>query len=243
MLLPLLLLLARAPPLAEPALAELMEDPPAAPTTTATTTAATATEATATAAPTATTATSFAPWALQFDAGLDVPVDQRLPMASVRLGGAGRLELPNLLVATIGLRTGYSYVAGQGAVADPTLGLDAAAFLMAHRVPLRGDLRLGVRADDGPFDRPLEMGIVASGGADLVFAQTNAFGRAASSTAVTPGLSLGAYLSFALDERLGIGVVGEWDSAAVDVRSTAPGVSGDLSAVRVALALSLSFGT
>ncbi|MDP2343398.1 MAG: hypothetical protein Q8O67_20740 [Deltaproteobacteria bacterium] len=229
LLLPMLLIRATAGTADLPPLAEIEE-----PTTAATTTAT---------MPPATTTAAFRPWVFGLETGLDVPVDQRLLMASARIAGGLRLDLPAGVVAGGGLRTGYSYVAGQGPVADAGLGVDDAAFLMAHRIPIRGEGRIGWRAADGPLDGPVEIGAIGSAGADVVLLQSNAFGRKGSSTALAPGFSVGGYLSFGLGDSLALGLLGEWDAAVVDLASTAPGVSGDLSAARLAITLSFAFGT
>lgn len=174
---------------------------------------------------------------LGLDAGLDLPVDDaRFPMASTRIELVWRAPLGGPLVVNLGLRSGYSYAAGESAVTDAALGVDEHALLMAHRIPLRGLARFGLRGEG------LEAGLQASGGADVVLLEARSFGRSASSNALTAAMSAGAYALVPMGDALSLGLVGEWDSALVDVAARTPGLSGDLSAMRIALLASFLFG-
>jgi len=174
---------------------------------------------------------------LGLDAGLDLPVDDaRFPMASTRVELVWRAPLGGPLVVNLGLRSGYSYAAGESAVSDAALGVDAHALLMAHRIPLRGLARFGLRGEG------LEAGLQASGGADVVLLEARSFGRSASSNALTAAMSAGAYALVPMGDALSLGLVGEWDSALVDIAARTPGLSGDLSAMRIALLASFLFG-
>lgn len=177
-------------------------------------------------------------WALGLEAGLDVPAPQRFPMASTRLELAWRTHLGAAVLGAVGARTGYSYVAGEHSAADPVLGVDEHALVMAHRIPMRVLVRMGLQSDS----LPMEVGAQASGGADVAIITAQSFGRGSSLTAVLPAFSAGAYLSIPMGDALGIGVVGEWDSALADLAAVAPGVSGDLSALRLAVLMTFAFG-
>lgn len=180
----------------------------------------------------------FHPWSLGLELGLDVPGTNRLPMASTRVDLGWRTPLGRGAFGGVALRTGYSYVAGEQAVADPVLGTDAHALLMAHRIPMRAQLRLGLKADGAP----VEVGVQVSGGADVAVIQAQSFGRQSSSTAVMPGLSAGGFMNVALGESVGLGALGEWDSATADLAAGTPGLSGDLSAIRIAVVMTFVFG-
>lgn len=214
------------PPLAEP------ETPPA--TAPATAPAASA----AGPAQTHAAPASLTPWAIGLELGLDIPAAQRFPMASTRLGIDWRTPLAAGVFGGVGLLSGYSYVAGEQAVADPVLGVDEHALVMAHRIPLRARLRLGLDADGAP----VAVGLQASGGADIAVVSAQSFGRQASLTSVMPALSVGGFLNIAMGPQLGLGVVGEWDSAQADLAAAAPGLSGDLSAFRLAILMTFGFG-
>ena len=203
--------------------------PPPAPAPPVTSTATT----TVAAAPTR----ALSPWDVALQLGLDVPGAPRLPMASTRVDVAMQLSLPSNAFASVGARTCYSYVAGDIAVVDPVLGVDEHALLMAHRVPVRLVGRAGLRGDDG-----LAAGLVVSGGADVALVQAQSFGRVAQTTSFVPGGSVGAFVTRNFGDTMQLGVVGEWDSAAVDLAAAAPGLSGDLSALRLALDLHFNFG-
>lgn len=225
-----------APTVIEPVVAEPPPPPPAPPppvTTTETTT--TATTATMVASPPATRALS--PWDVALQLGLDVPGAPRLPMASTRVDVGLQFALPGSTFAGVGVRTGYSYIAGDLAVVDPVLGTDEHALLMAHRVPVRLVGRAGLRADDA-----LAVGLVASGGVDVALVQAQSFGRVAAPTSFVPGASVGAFVTRAFGETMDIGVSGEWDTATVDLAASTPGLSGDLSSLRLALDLHFNFG-
>ena len=174
--------------------------------------------------------------ALSQEVGIDVPAAQRLPMASTRLELDWRLALPASAFAGVGLRSGYSFVSGEVAVADPVLGVDNHALLMAHRIPMRMVGRLGLNGDG------IDVGILASGGADVALIQAQSFGRGGSQTAVMPAGSVGGFLDIALGDALSLGVMGEWDSAVADLAALTPGLSGDLSALRLALVVNFLFG-
>ena len=174
--------------------------------------------------------------ALSLDVGVDIPAAQRLPMASTRLELDWRLTLPASAFAGVGLRSGYSFVSGEVAVADPVLGVDNHALLMAHRIPMRMVGRLGLNGDG------IDVGILASGGADVALIQAQSFGRGGSQTAVMPAGSVGGFLDIALGDALSLGVMGEWDSAVADLAALTPGLSGDLSALRLALVVNFLFG-
>ena len=63
---------------------------------------------------------------LFLDAGLDLPVDDaRFPMASTRVEFVWRAPLGGPLVVNLGLRSGYSYAAGESAVSSPVPALRA----------------------------------------------------------------------------------------------------------------------
>jgi hypothetical protein len=175
-------------------------------------------------------------WALGLEVGLDVPTAERLPMASTRVDLGWRMALPQSTFASVGLRTGYSYVAGETGAADPVLGVDEHALLMAHRIPVRAAGRLGLRADSGA-----EVGVLASGGVDVALVSAQSFGRVVSTTATTPAGSVGGFVSLPMGDAVGLALVGEWDAAAVDLAALTPGVPGDLSAFRLALAVNLRF--
>jgi hypothetical protein len=181
-------------------------------------------------------------WAVGLELGLDVPTAQRLPMASTRLDVLARLATIDAFQAHAGLRLGYSYAAGKGAVVDDTLGQDPAAFVMAHRVPLRVEGRLALRAPHLAGLGTSAVGVVGSAGADMLSLQARAFGRTGSVTNVTPGFSVGGFCETAVSDRVSVGLLGEWDSATFDLASTTPGVSGDFSAARVALTFSFALG-
>ena len=174
--------------------------------------------------------------ALSLDVGVDIPSAQRLPMASTRLELDWRLTLPASAFAGVGLRSGYSFVSGEVAVADPVLGVDNHALLMAHRIPMRMVGRLGLNGDG------IDVGIMASGGADVALIQAQSFGRVGTQTAVMPAGSIGGFLDIALGDALSLGVMGEWDSAVADLAALTPGLSGDLSALRLALVVNFLFG-
>lgn len=200
--------------------------------------AAPATPAVSAEAPAPTAAAPTAPhaMALSLDVGVDVPASQRLPMASSRLELGWRLALPASVFAGVGLRSGYSYVAGEVAVADPVLGVDNHALLMAHRIPMRMVGRLGLDGDG------VDVGVIASGGADIALIQAQSFGRVGSQTAVMPAGSVGGFLDIAMGDSLSLGVLGEWDAATADLAALTPGLSGDLSAFRLALVVNFLFG-
>jgi hypothetical protein len=179
----------------------------------------------------------LSPWELALQLALDVPAAPRLPMASTRVDVARQFALPASTFAAVGVRVGYSYVAGEVPVVDPVLGVDEHALVMAHRVPLRVVGRIGLRADDA-----LSAGLIGSAGADVAFAWAQSFGRVTSPQGLVPGASLGAFVSCALSESLLLGLVGEIDTAAIDLSAATPGLSGDLSAVRLALDLHIPFG-
>jgi hypothetical protein len=229
-----------APPAADPTAATTTPTPPTtttaptttAPTTTATTTTGVADSTTAPALP-----RRLSPWDVSLQLALDFPASPRLPMASTRIDVTRQFALPSQSFACLGVRTGYSYVAGDIAVVDPALGVDQHALLMAHRVPLRLVARAGLRADDG-----LAVGAIVSGGADVAAVQAQSFGRVATPLALVPGASLGAFATRSFGETMHFGVVGEWDSAALDLSATTPGLSGDLSALRIAFELHFDFG-
>jgi hypothetical protein len=147
-----------------------------------------------------------------------------------------QLELPGNAFATLGVRSGYSFVSGELAVADSVLGVDNHALLMAQRMPVRAAGRLGLRSES------VAAGVLASAGADVVNVHAQSFGRVADAMVLVPGASVGGFVTFALNDTAALGFVGEYDVAAVDLSALTPGVSGDLSAVRVALCLKLSFG-
>jgi hypothetical protein len=195
------------------------------------------TEATATVAAPPPSTRALSPWDVALQLGLDVPGAPRLPMASTRVDVAMQLSLPSQAFASVGARTGYSYVAGDVSVVDPVLGVDEHALLMAHRVPVRLVGRAGLRGDDG-----LAVGVLASGGADVALVQAQSFGRVAQTTSFVPGGSVGAFVTRNFGDTMQLGVVGEWDSATVDLAAAAPGLSGDLSALRLALDLHFNFG-
>ena len=206
----------------------LVQAPEAAPTTPAVSAEAPPPTAAAPAGPHA--------MALSLDLGVDVPASQRLPMASSRLELGWRLALPASVIAGVGLRSGYSYVAGEVAVADPVLGVDNHALLMAHRIPMRMVGRLGLDGDG------VDVGVVASGGADIALIEAQSFGRVGSQTAVMPAGSVGGFLDIAMGDALSLGVLGEWDAATADLAALTPGLSGDLSAFRLALVVNFLFG-
>jgi hypothetical protein len=222
---------APAPEPAPPAAAAAQDAPPA-PAPLATTTAALPPSPVAT-----TTIRALAPWDLALQIGLDVPGAPRLPMASTRLDLGLQFALPASTFGSVGLRTGYSYVAGDIAVVDPVLGVDEHALLMAHRVPVRLVGRAGLRGDNA-----LAIGLVASGGVDVAFVQAQSFGRVASTSSLVPGASVGAFVTRAFGDAMDIGLSGEWDTAAVDLAASTPGLSGDLAALRLTLDLHFIFG-
>ena len=225
-----LVLTAAAPPdIPIPPIAEAEPAPAAVPTPAA------SAEAPATPAP---APASRKPWAVGLELGLDIPAAQRFPMASTRLGLDWRAPLAAGVFGGVGVLTGYSYVVGEQAVADPVLGVDEHALLMAHRIPLRARLRLGLDAEGAP----VAVGVQASGGADVAVISAQSFGRQASLTSVMPALSAGGFLDIAMGPQLGFGVVGEWDSALADLAAAAPGLSGDLSAFRLAVLMTFAFG-
>jgi hypothetical protein len=207
----------------------------AAPVTTPVTTPLTTPVVGAEAVPT-NTAPALHSTALSLEVGIDVPAAQRLPMASTRLELDWRLALPASAFAGVGLRSGYSFVSGEVAVADPVLGVDNHALLMAHRIPMRMVGRLGLNGDG------IDVGILASGGADVALIQAQSFGRVGSQTAVMPAGSVGGFLDIALGDAFSLGVMGEWDSAVADLAALTPGLSGDLSALRLALVVNFLFG-
>lgn len=176
------------------------------------------------------------PIAVGLELGLDIPGAQRFPMASTRLALDWRTTLAPGIAGALGFATGYSYVAGEQSVADPVLGVDDHALLMAHRIPLRARLRLGIAAEDAP----VVVGLQGSGGADVALIGAASFGRTGSLTTVLPAYSLGGFLDVAMGPALGIGVVGEWDSASAELPAT-PGLSGDLSAFRLAVLMTFAF--
>lgn len=189
------------------------------------------------AAPAAITRASVHPWGVGLEVGFDLPFERvQLPMPSARLEFTRRLTLPMSTFAIIGVRTGYSYGAGEGRAADPVLGVDEHAFLMAHRVPVRALGRLGLHADGA------DAGIQLSGGLDVVAVQAQSFGRTTAFTAMTAAASLGGFVTVPLGRDFALGLVGEWDTARIDLSTLTPGLTGDLSGIRLALLVSFLFG-
>ena len=187
----------------------------------------------------ATDAPQHAPLHVGAELGFDVPT-QGLPMASLRADFGQRLTLSDALFADVALRSGYSYVARSNPVEDALRGVDAGAFSMVHRVPLRVAGRLGAHGDRLAFvDGPGEAGLVCSVGADVAIASAHSFGRTVDVVAVVPGFSVGGFAALWFG-AMQVGVLGELDQARV--AGLSPGLDGDLSAARVSVFFSTSFG-
>ena len=101
---------------------------------------------------------------------------------------------------------------------------------------MRAAGRLGLAGDT------VAAGVVASVGANIVSVHAQSFGRVADALVVVPGASVGGFVDVALNDTAAVGLVGEYDVDVVDLAALTPGVSCDLSAVRLALFLKLSFG-
>lgn len=194
-----------------------------------------------TAAPT-TPAQPFQPLGLGIDAALELPAAPRFPMASTRVDFRYQVPAGPALVA-VGLRSGYSYLAGQGPVEDARLGTDAAGYLLAHQIPLQVVAAIGLRADEAPlFHLPLRANLMGGAGTRLVIGEAHSFGRTAAVFSVVPVLTLGGSLELELSAALRVGLLGEWEAARLDLASAAPGVSGDLSAIRLGLNVTYAWG-
>ncbi len=226
---------------AEPELVAL--DDAVTPAAAASETAAPTAAVTATATPvTPTPAQPFQPLGLGIDAALELPVAARFPMASTRIDFRYQVPAGAALVA-VGLRSGYSYLAGQGPVEDPRLGADAAAYLLAHQIPLQVVAAVGLRADEAPLVHlPLRASVMGGAGTRFVFGEAHSFGRTASVFAVVPVLTLGGSLELELSNALRVGLLGEYDAARLDLAAAAPGVSGDLSTIRLGLNVTYAWG-
>ena len=197
----------------------------------------------ATAAPSVTaSADAFQPLVVDLAAAVDVPTGGRYPMASARVGVRYELHMP-LAVLGVGLRTGYSYAAGSGPVLDARLGTDPAGYLAAHEIPVLAVGVVGLRADKSPFfDVPVRLTVQGGAGPEIVVGEAHSFGRTAALFAVVPALSIGAAIDWELGPSFRFGVFGAWDTAFVDLSSSAPGVSGDLSAARLGVGLGYAWG-
>lgn len=188
-------------------------------------------------APPPATADALPPVAAELNVAVDLLADGRLPLPSTRLIIGPQFAFSDTVEAAVGVATGYSYAAGEGAVT--ARAVDDDAFLMAHRVPLRAAARLSLHGRDGP---PVSLGLTLSAGADIVFATSHSFGQTSSTTTLAPGASAGARVVWQLSPLFGVGVVGEVDSAIIDDNAVTPGVSTDVGAVRVGLVTFFSFG-
>lgn len=184
---------------------------------------------------------SAGPFALGLDVGVDIPV-AGLPMASARAEGGLRVPLAGPFIAGVGLRSGYSYVAGEGVVVDALRGTEPHGFWMVHRIPIRAALKLGVSSDDvALFGVPVEAGLIASAGPDVAISRAHSFGRTVDTVDVVAGAALGGYLLLDLGV-VHVGALGELDAARAPLGARAPGVSGDLTATRISLLTSFPFG-
>jgi hypothetical protein len=173
-------------------------------------------------------------------AGLDVPGSPYLPLPALRVDVLHRIELMGPVFIDMGGRLGYSYDASKGVAHDALLGTDTAAFVMAHRIPLRAYGSLGVHLNQAGL--PIDVGMLATGGADLAFVQAHSFGKSANLFSAAPSYSAGGFMDVIVTEGIGVGITTEWEGANFTaLPQQVLGVSGDMSAFRLALHLSCSF--
>lgn len=182
------------------------------------------------------------PFSFGLDAALDVPAHGLWPMASARLDFRYRMPVLDALTAELGLRGGYSYRAGKGPVTDAALGVDQAAFLVAHTIPLYAVAGVSFGSGEpSAFGIPLRLSTWAGPGVALAIGNAQAFGRRADVLAIAPAGVFGLALEVLQTPELRYGIVVEGEL--IGIEPGVPALAGDLSALRLGLTVSYAFGS
>jgi hypothetical protein len=182
-----------------------------------------------------------APLTASIGAAIDVPAASLYAMPSARVDLRYALPLPVGLEAGVGVRTGYTYRAGKGDRVDEVLGVDPAAYLTAHGIPILGvaSVAYGSGRESAVFVLPLRVGIYGGLGGQLIFGEAHAFGSTQALSAFAPTALVGGALEVEQTPALRYVLFSEWESVLL---RDLPGGDRDLSALRVGLSLAFSFG-
>ncbi|MDP2340766.1 MAG: hypothetical protein Q8O67_07405 [Deltaproteobacteria bacterium] len=193
------------------------------------------------AAPVVPAAAGDAPLTASIGAAIDLPAATLYAMPSTRVDLLYALPLPVGLEAGVGVRTGYTYRAGKGDLVDEALGVDPAAYLTAHGIPVLGvaSVSYGSGRESAVFVLPLRVGIYGGLGGQLFFGEAHAFGSTQALNAFAPTAVVGGALEIEQTPALRYVLFSEWESVLL---RDLPGGDRDLSALRVGLSLAFSFG-